>query len=152
MSQTLAAPANGFPAGTKLLPSGTFAGYTVEPLVDGVADRDALPWNRRAWASGEDGAAAWLEARLPAPRTGGTLEIDWNDEDGLTPSRAFTVEAADPSGAWSTVADVTGNDASTSSIALPATPYAAVRITQQPGGGSDSRPDLMWVAQLRLAD
>ena len=152
MSYTLGEPANGFPAGSKLVPSGTFAGYTVAPLVDGVADRASLPWNRSSWASGEDGEAASLEIRLPEERTGGTLVIDWNGEDGLTPSRAFRVESAQGDGEWSVVNRVEDNDARRSAVALPGRPYDRLRVVQEPGDGSDQRPNLMWVSQVRLDD
>ena len=155
MSYALPAAANGFPAGTTLVPSGTFAGYTVEPLVDGtdLRDRGELAWNRRAWASGEDGAAAWLEIRLPEARPGGgKLRIFWNDENGLSPSRDVRVESAEGDGEWTTAWQIEGNDARQSAAVLPDRPYDRLRIVQEPGGGSDQRPDLMWIAQLRLDD
>jgi hypothetical protein len=87
LAYRLADERNGFPAGTVVTPSGNFAGYSVEPMFDAATDRSQFPWNKAAWASGEDGGGAWLEINLPAEPAGGVLSIDWHDSAG--PSRNF---------------------------------------------------------------
>jgi len=147
MSVTLDSLRNGFPAGTVVVPSGCFGGYTVAPIVDGIDDRSKLHWSQSCWASAEDGEPAWLEIRLREPRDGGELLIVW--ENGHA-SRAFDVRAKELSdSAWREVKRTTDNTASQCTIALPGK-YQFIRITQQPGGGSGKRPDLMWVSQLKL--
>ena len=55
---------------------------------------------------------------------------------------------ADDGSAWQTVAAPRGQAAAVFGCPLPAGPIRQIRITQLPGGGSDGRPDLMWVAQV----
>ncbi len=147
MSHTLAEARNGFPAGTKFLPSSCFAGYQVEAIIDGKADRSGLHWSKAAWASSEDGEPAILEIQLPGTMAGGKLKINWHDAGG--PSRAFTVETR-TAGVWKNVQNLTENKDVNSVHALPSEPFDAVRITQPVGGGSVERPDLMWVGQIWL--
>lgn len=150
LSVTLDAARNGFPAGTKIIPSSCFGGYTADPLVDGIEDRSKLDWSRAAWASAETDEPQWLEIRLPEARTGGTLKIDWQSHRA---SRAFVVQAKGSSdGAWMDVARVTGNDDGSNAIALPAEKYSVIRIAQEPGQGSSERPNLMWIAQIKISD
>jgi hypothetical protein len=145
---TLDSPRNGFPAGTQVVPSGAFGGYSVAPIVDGLEDRSKLDWSKVAWASAEDGEPAWLEIRFPKETTGGSLVVEW--ETGHA-SRAFSVQTNNaPDGQWSTVCDNSPNRDQTSVIALPPKEYRFIRIIQQPGGGSENRPDLMWVSRLKF--
>ena len=152
LSITLEKPANGFPAGTQILPSGSYAGYRVDAVVDEVEDRSTLHWSRAAWASAEDGEEAWLEFRFPRPRTGGQLQIQFHAENGKRyPSHNYRVEIrGDKSSNWTEIAHVVANEAMTVAHALPRTPYAVVRIHQSPTGGSLERPNLLWISQVRL--
>jgi uncharacterized protein (TIGR01370 family) len=147
MSVTLDTPRNGFPAGTVVMPSGCFGGYSVAPIVDGVEDRSKLQWSQVSWASAEDGEPAWVEIRLPEPRAGGELFIEW--ENGHS-SRAFDVQVKESAnGLWRDVRKVTHNRTRQCTIELPEK-YRVVRINQQPGDGSDKRPDLMWISRIKL--
>ena len=148
LKYTLDSPANGFPASTTLLPSGCYAGYSVKPLVDGIRDRDQLYWADAAWASAEDGQDAWLEVRFPAPLASGTLRIHWAVDNGrLHASRRYRVEVR-RNEHWETIDQAEGNTQAVADHPLPAKPFDALRIIQPPGGGGESRPDLMWVAQV----
>jgi hypothetical protein len=145
---TLDSPRNGFPAGTRVIPSGCFLGYAVAPIVDGLDDRAGFDWSKVAWASAEEqGEPAWVELQLPEARVGGRLGIEW--EKGHA-SRDFDVETRSaPNGQWSRVARVRDNREPTCTINLPREPYRYIRIHQPPGGGSKARPNLMWIARVR---
>ena len=145
---TLPAGANGFPKGTRLRPSGCFAGYTTAPLVDGVMDRTKLSWAKAAWASDEGDDDAWLEIVLPAPRKGGNLHLYFHDESG--PSRSYEIDvkyAGDDT--WSTVKAMAENTDRNVLHPMPTTrDYTAIRVLQHAGGGSVGRPNLLWLAQV----
>jgi hypothetical protein len=130
-----------------VMPSGCFGGYSVAPVVDGIDDRAKLHWSQSCWASAEDGEPAWLEIRLPEPCAGGELVVVW--ENGHA-SRAFDVQIKEsPDADWRDVKRISSNRARLSAIALPQK-YQLIRITQQPGAGSEKRPDLMWISQIKL--
>ena len=147
LAYTLAQSRNGFPAGTKVLPSSVFPGYGVAAVVDGVEDRAKLDWSKAAWASAEVGEGESLEIRLPQPHRGGTLRIDWQDDHA---SRAFIVQTrASNASPWQDVRKFDDNRDDVCDIALPK-PFETVRILQTAGGGSALRPNLMWISQVRL--
>lgn len=148
MKHVLPAAKNGFPAGTVLMPSGCYGGYRVDPIVDGVRDREKLHWTNAAWASADDGDVAWLEIRFPQPQSRRTLRVRWATDNGrLHASRDYRVEVQ-RSGKWHIVQHVTGNTAEVTIHTLPADPFDAVRLYQPPGGGNKLRPNLMWIAQV----
>lgn len=148
MAFTLPADANGFPKGTRLRPSGCFAGYTTEPLVDGKLDRSGMPWAKAAWASDEGSDDNWLEILLPAARKGGKLHLYFHDESG--PSRDYQVDVKYAGeNQWTTVKKVSGNTARNIVHPLPtAREFTAIRVLQHAGGGSVGRPNLLWLAQV----
>ena len=148
---TMDAARDGFPAGTVVRPSSCYMGYSVAAVVDGVRDRDALDWSKRAWASAEQpDAPQQLSLLLPTPVSGGTLAVTFAVDGGQPhPSRSFDVAVrADDGSAWQTVAAPRGQTQPVFRCPLPAGPIRQIRITQLPGGGSEGRPDLMWVAQV----
>ena len=142
-------PRNGFPAGTKVLPSSVFGGYGVAAAVDGIEDRAKLPWSQAAWASAEVGETEWLEIRLPQPRGGGTLTIKWQPAHA---SRAFVVQTRSSlTSPWRDAKRTDENRDEVCATVLPDEPYESLRIVQHAGGGSALRPNLMWIVQVRLA-
>ena len=148
MAFTLDPARNGFPAGTKLLPSSLFPGYGIAAVVDGVEDRSKLDWPVSAWASAEVGETESLEIRLSQARRGGTLQIDWQDNHA---SRAFVVQTrSSKASPWQDVRKFDDNHDDVCAIALPDEPYENIRILQAAGGGSKPRPNLMWISQVRL--
>lgn len=150
LSMTLEKAANGFPGGTVIMPSSAFAGYTVAPLVDGIADRSGLHWSKAAWASAEDGEASWLAVQLPSRRRGGKLRIDFEPSH---PSKSLVVEVRDgETGAWRTAARINDNSARSVTIDLPQSACDRIRIVQPADGGSTARPNLLWLAQIHLLD
>ena len=148
---TLENTTNGFPAGTIVTPSSCFSGYKVNAVVDGISDRESLYWADAAWASAEDGDAAWLELRFPNPVSSGVLKIHWAVDNGrLHASRQYRLDVL-RGGKWDSVVSVIDNSAAVSRHKLPNEPFDAIRIEQPAGGGSSARPDLMWVAQVERA-
>jgi hypothetical protein len=147
MSVTLDKARNGFDAGTQVLPSSCFSGYTVGPIVDGIAERAKLDWSQAAWASAEDGESPWLEVRLPAAKRGGALRIEWEPSHA---SRDFAVQTkVSDSSEWRDAVRVTDNRDAVVSVTLPTEPYRFIRIQQDANGGGGDRPGLMWVQQIK---
>jgi hypothetical protein len=151
MQIVMDADRNGFPAGTIIQPSSCYMGYTVGSLVDGIRDRHALYWTKAAWASAEQpGQSQQLLIEFPHPVSGGTLKITFAfDDNRWHASQNFSVEtSATDGGAWQTIVHPTSNQDSHFICTLPNEPVHAIRITQEPGGGSKDRPDLMWIGQI----
>ena len=147
----LNAECNGFPAGTILQPSSCYMGYSAAAVVDGVRDRSTLSWSKAAWASAEEaGTSHELLMQFPQPIAGGTLKITFA-VDGGRPyvSKNFHVEARrgndDP---WQTIAQPTKQHDLTFQCPLPAQPVSSLRIVQDPSGGSEGRPNIMWIGQI----
>jgi len=148
LARTLDQARNGFPAGTIVTPSSLFPGYGVAAVVDGIEDRANLDWSKSAWASAEVGEPESLEIRLPQPRRGGTLKINWQTNHA---SRAFTIQTrASNTSPWQDAQKFSDNRDDVCDVALPGEPYDSIRITQPAGGGSKLRPNLMWIEQVRL--
>ena len=142
---------NGFPVGTILQPSSCYMGYSVAAVVDGVRDRSTLSWSKSAWASAEEaGASHELLMQFPQAIAGGTLKITFA-VDGGRPyvSRNFRVEARrsanDP---WQIVTQATNQHDLVFQAPFSARPISALRIVQEPGGGSEGRPNIMWIGQV----
>lgn len=147
---TLDEARNGFPAGTVVTPSSCFGEYTVEPIVAPLDGRAAMHWSKQAWASGESGEAQWLELTFPAELRAKGLKIAFAVDAGVPHvSRRFDVQVR-RGGEWSTVKTVVDLKDVTSTVALPDAPIEGVRIHQPERGGSEIRPDLLWIAQLEL--
>ena len=150
---TLDTARDGFAAGTDVTPSSTFMGYQVATVVDGIADRSKLDWSKQAWASAEQpDTEQSLLFELPRPIQAAALKITFATDNGQPhASRNFSVMVrADARSPWQTVAAPTGQEELVFSCPLPAVPVQQIRIVQAPGGGSASRPDLMWVQQVQL--
>jgi hypothetical protein len=146
----LPADANGFPKGTRLRPSGCFAGYTTAPLVDGVMDRSGLPWAKAAWASDEGEDDAWLEILLPTPRKGGKLHLYFHDDAGPSRDYELLVRFVGEND-WTSVAKIRGNaERNRADLLSNDREYTAIRVLQHAGGGSVDRPNLLWLAQVVL--
>ena len=148
---------NGMPAGTKLLSTPCFTDYSLAPVVDGIKDRKYLRWNLNSWASTENTSPHGIEIQLAKPMQGGNLQTTWafdvyNTAGGLWfISRAYRIQvkakAEDP---WQTAADVKDNQSKVSVHPLPKEPFRFVRIVQAAGGGSASRPNIMWISQIEM--
>jgi hypothetical protein len=154
LSVKLDAARNGFPAGTIVRPDSCYLGYTAAAVVDGIQDRSKLHWTKAAWASEEDPATPHGLAFILGQRVsgGGKLRVTFAfDNKQWFPSRKFAVEVQDRAdGPWQLIYRADDNRNHTVDLPLPAKPIAAIRITQDANGASESRPALMWVQQVEL--
>lgn len=147
---------NGFPKGTSVRPSSSYPDYEVAPIVDGVDDKSELNWRHRAWASWEKPATHYLEFRLPNPMMTRGLAINWARDNGVPfASKDFRVEVLTASKdsqneAWQSVAEIENNTESENRVQFDPAEVVALRVVQEPGSGSEHRPNLMWVEQVEL--
>lgn len=153
MSFTLPEAVNGFPAGTVVMPSSCYGGYTVKAVVDGIANRSAMHWSEAAWASAEvQGEDVWLAFEFDKPKQGGRLKITWATDQGKAQiSQRYRVQIK-IDGEWQDVVEATGQQINVSMHPLPDAAYSGIRIHQPAGGGATSRPNLMWIAQVQCIE
>jgi len=153
MSFVTEKPTNGFPSGTRILPSSIYGDYAVTPVVDGLKDKKALGWRDRAWASTERPDPHWLEFKFPKPQPISELKVVWATDNGESfPSRNFSVQVQSTSSKdeWKTVWSTNANLSKTVLASFPQMEAERVRIQQESEGGSTGRPNLMWVEQVEL--
>jgi hypothetical protein len=75
------------------------------------------------------------------------LRIHWEPSHA---SRKFAVQVKSSEDApWKDVARHTDNRRAVCSIDLPRHAYRFIRVYQDADGGSEDRPGLMWVAQVK---
>jgi hypothetical protein len=155
----LDADRNGMPAKTKLIPTPSFEGYSLAPVVDGIKKRQDLGPMEAAWASAEDESPHGIEIQFNQPRRGGRFQVTWAYDTNGDPnvrwwsSRHFVIQVKAKAGDdWKTVVEVKNNQSVVGSYPLPEAPFSFLRIYQLAGGGHAGRPNLMWVGQLELAD
>ncbi|MBC2593170.1 endo alpha-1,4 polygalactosaminidase [Ruficoccus amylovorans] len=153
LAYELTEAANGFPAGTRVMPSSSYPDYEVKAVVDGVADKDTLGWRHRAWASQETDEDHWLEFILPQPIRADGLAIDWAWDNGTAyAARNFRIEVKpQESEDWVLVSEYSENEQARNAVRFAPVKVAAVRVVQEEGGGSTGRPDLMWVEKVALS-
>ncbi len=150
LSHTITESINGFPANTVLKPSGCYGGYQIKTVVDGIEDRRGMYWSEAAWASAEDGEDAWIEIHFPKPKAGGTLTIQWAEDSKIIhASRDYRIEHKS-NDQWISVPMKPNVEGNISTHSLPDTNYKSLRIYQPAGGGGANRPNLMWIAQIKL--
>jgi hypothetical protein len=155
----LDADRNGLPAKTKLIPTASYDGYSLAPVVDGVKKRTDLGWQDAAWASAEDENPHGIEIQFSRPQHGGRFQVTWaydaNDDSHVRwwISRHYVIQVKDKAGDdWKTVVEVKNNQSVVGSYPLPETPFSFLRIYQLPEGGHAQRPNLMWVGQVELVE
>ncbi len=146
---------NGFPEGTKVMPSSLYPDYEVSPVLDGQTNKVALGWRNRAWASNERPDPHWIEFQMPKPQPISEVKVTWATDNGEAfPSKNFAVEIV-PAGAaidaWKTVWKTNENLSKTTVVKFPETEVLRIRIAQEPEGGSSARPNLMWMEQVAIA-
>lgn len=153
MSFTAKKPANGFPEGTKVMPSSLYPDYEVAPVLDGQPDKAALGWRNRAWASRERPDSHWIEFALPKPQPVSEMKVVWATDNGEAfPSRRFAVQVqAGAESKWETVWKTDSNLEKSTVISLDKSDVQKIRVLQEPEGGSTARPNLMWVEQIAIS-
>ena len=73
----LEADRNGMPAKTKLIPTASYEGYSLAPVVDGIRKRQELGPQDAAWASEEAESPHGIEIQFSKPLRGGRFQITW---------------------------------------------------------------------------
>lgn len=153
---TLKAEKNGFPANTKLIPSGNFDdNYVVEVLVDGKKNRKEMPWQEAAWASAETEEPQGIQINLGKPMQGGRFQVAFAyDAGSWYTSRNFRVQVkAKETDAWKDVAVVDNNKSVIGSFVLPEDEsFSFIRLYQPVGGGYVDRPNLLWLGQIEITE
>lgn len=144
---------NGFPKGTRVMPSSLYPDYEVAPVLDNTADKASLGWRNRAWASTERPDPHWLEFALPNPQPVSEVRVVWATDNGEAfPSRRFEVQVqAKAESKWETVWKTDENLSKSTVVTFPAREVQKIRVVQEPEGGSSARPNLMWIEQVALA-
>jgi len=145
----LEADRNGMPAKTKLIPTASYDGYSLTPVVDGIRKRQDLSWQDAAWASEEAESPHGIEIQFSKPQHGGRFQVTWAyDTNGDANvhwwiSRDFVIQVkAKASDDWKTVLEVKNNQSVVGSNPLPDAPFSFLRIYQLAGGGHAGRPNL----------
>jgi hypothetical protein len=130
----------------------TYSGYTTKPLTDGVRDTTGVAWNEAAGASEESGGPHWIRITFPEPTTVQALSVYWNIESGVTyTSRHGTVIGWTESGEKVVLGEFTNQKA------VPVTraefeprKLKAIELRQPSRGGSEARPNLMWLSEIEV--
>lgn len=150
MSFAMPESGNGFPMNTVVMPSSCFGGYEVKSVIDGIANRASLHWSESAWASAEvEGEDVWLSFEFDAPLSGGKLEIIWaTDQSQFYVSQKYFIQVK-RNDHWQDIVEASGEHMPVSIHALPQKSYQGIRIYQSAGNGSKTRPNLMWIAQVK---
>jgi hypothetical protein len=150
---------NGMPAGTKVISTPSYYEYSLAPVVDGIEKRKGLGWKECSWASEEDGAVHGIEVQFSKPQYGGRFVVTWaydayNVDNGKWwISRNYVIQVKEKAAdAWKTVVAVQNNQSSVGSYPLPREAIGYLRIYQPALGGHLSRPNIMWVGQIALAE
>lgn len=154
MAYTTPKEINGFPAGTKVMPSSLYPDYEVSPVLDGQTNKAQLGWRNRAWASNERPDPHWIEFQMPKAQPVSEVKVTWATDNGEAfPSKNFAVEVV-PAGAaidaWKTVWKTNENLSKTCVVKFPETEVLRIRIAQEAEGGSTARPNLMWMEQVAI--
>lgn len=140
-------------AGATATADSSYSEYDPAVTIDGVWETTGLHWTRAAWAS-QDNAAKdghWLEIKLPRAVSVSKAWIYWAiDNNHVFSSRAYDLEVWQE-GKWQPVAQVRDNPPSTvSRHEWPPVTTDRLRIHQLQGGGTATRPNIMWIAEVCL--
>lgn len=152
MSFTAEKPMNGFPKGTRVMPSSLYPDYEVAPVLDNTADKASLGWRNRAWASTERPDPHWIEFAMPEARPVSEVKVVWATDNGEAfPSRRFEVQVQSKAESnWETVWKTDENLSKSTVASFSPREVQKIRVVQEPEGGSSARPNLMWVEQVAL--
>lgn len=141
------------PRGTRVTVDSCYEGYRADPLADGKINPPDQDWSAVAWASAEEDGEHWVRLEFPAPQTVTRLVIHWALDNGAWyPSRRFVVETL-RDGAWTPIPDAAADAApngSSTAVSWPPARLTSLRLRQPAGGGSPTRPDLLWISELEV--
>lgn len=129
-----------------------FAGYTADPVCDGVTDTRGLSWWEAAWASADVASPHWVEALLPEPAPASACLLHWA-EDGGTVQRSQRVRVeVEQDGGWIEIPaireDLPGGR--TTRLRFEPRRVQRIRLWQPAGDGPATRPHLLWLDEWEL--
>lgn len=128
-------------------------GNSPEVAIDGVWETTGLHWTKKAWAlSGCGIGRRALAGDHIALADACSAGVDYwaIDNERVFSSRNYDIELWEEQ-AWRSVAQIRDNPLSTVTISSwPAQTTQRVRIRQLMGGGPQSRPHIMWIAEIFL--
>ncbi len=128
----------------------TFAGYSVGPLRDGILDTADLDWSESAWASADIAVPHWVEVRWPAPQRITAATVHWaKDNETYFRSTHYRLQFR-RNESWEDWSDASREESEAADQYRAAAPLLTdgLRLWQEVGGGSRSRPNLLWVREL----
>jgi hypothetical protein len=130
----------------------TYSGYSTRALTDGVRDTTGVAWNEAAWASEESGGPHWVRITFPEPATVRSLSAYWNVEEGVTyTSRRGTVIGWTESGEKVVLGEFTNQKpVPVTRAEFEPRKLKAIELCQPPRGGSETRPNLMWLSEIEV--
>jgi hypothetical protein len=145
----LASPARG----AKLNADSSYPQYeSLNALNDGKTQRpgqNAL--NDSTWASAEIDAPHWLEVNWDKPQTVGSVTLHWtNFQDTLMTSRRVEIQSWNGK-AWNTLSKLSNSkDVAISTLRFAPVKTARLRVYQPVGSGHPSRPNLLWLSEIKV--
>jgi hypothetical protein len=131
--------------------SGTYAGYTVAPLTNGViAPRSTAA----TWSSDQSALPHWVEVDFGAVRPINSVQVYWawnSAQSAWMVSRQYTVQRWNGSAYVDivTVNNPTATDSLTVTV-FPTVSTQRVRINQPANMGPLSYPTIMWQTELKI--
>lgn len=107
--------------------------------------------NDVSWASAETSAPHWIEVRLPKPHTIHRVAVYWAFYGSTRhSSRQYEIQSWDGK-EWQRVAEVRNlEDTRVTLTDFPPVTTDRLRICQPAGMGHPSRPNLMWVGEVKV--
>jgi len=130
----------------------TYSGYSTRALTDGVTDTTGVDWNEAAWASEESGGPHWVRITFPEPSTVQSLSAWWNTEGGVTyTSRRGAVIGWTESDEKVVLGEFTNQKSvPVTRVEFEPRKLKAIELRQPPRGGSETRPNLMWLSEIEV--
>jgi len=132
----------------------SFQDYDIIHVIDGYTNDSRLEWNVSAWASLELPVEHWVEIDLPTPKKVKKVVVYWALDSGKYYTSKEVKVQYFFQGYWKDLGviktDGQGNvHKSVLNIKNPEV-GRQFRFFQPSGQGSQSRPDLMWIAEIEL--
>lgn len=129
-----------------------FETYGFKALNDGYRNEPKLHWSKVAWASSETSKDHWIQITLSQKEKISDVKIIWAlDNHTYYSSRNIMIQNL-VNGAWANVKTVTNIPSGTeiSDVKFDPVETRNIRILQPKGSGSQSRVNLMWVAEIEV--
>lgn len=129
-----------------------FPGYTTKPINDGIIDTEGFVWNESACASAEISTPHWVEITFPKPVSISSVVIHWGEDQGkYFVSNQYKIEYWKDED-WSLLAEIKAPNTAEKFNKHTFNPAVTdkIRIWQDYSGGSEARPDLLWLREVEV--